>query len=32
MCAYNKVNGDYSCGNDWLLNTVLKGDWDIRVG
>ena len=27
MCAYNKVNGDYSCGNDWLLNTVLKGDW-----
>ena len=27
MCAYNRVNGDYSCGNDWLLNTVLKTDW-----
>jgi beta-glucosidase len=28
MCAYNRVNGDYACGNDWLLNRVLKGDWD----
>ena len=27
MCAYNKVNGDYACGNDFLLNRVLKGDW-----
>ncbi|USI73234.1 beta-glucosidase [Sphingomonas morindae] len=27
MCAYNHVNGDYSCENDWLLNRVLKGDW-----
>jgi beta-glucosidase len=27
MCAYNVVNGDYACGNDWLLNRVLKGDW-----
>jgi beta-glucosidase len=27
MCAYNRVNGDYACGNDWLLNRVLKGDW-----
>ncbi|HZF29837.1 MAG TPA: beta-glucosidase [Gammaproteobacteria bacterium] len=27
MCAYNGVNGDYACGNDWLLNRVLKGDW-----
>ena len=27
MCAYNKVNGDYACGNDWLLNDVLKRDW-----
>ena len=24
MCAYNRVNGDYSCENDWLLNQVLK--------
>jgi beta-glucosidase len=27
MCAYNQVNGVYSCENDWLLNEVLKGDW-----
>ncbi len=27
MCAYNRVNGDYSCENDFLLNQVLKRDW-----
>ncbi|WP_404713759.1 glycoside hydrolase family 3 C-terminal domain-containing protein [Sphingomonas sp. MMS24-J13] len=27
MCAYNKVNGDYACENDGLLNGVLKQDW-----
>jgi len=27
MCAYNQVNGVYSCQNDWLLSEVLKGDW-----
>jgi beta-glucosidase len=27
MCAYNLVNGEYACGNDHLLNGVLKGDW-----
>jgi beta-glucosidase len=27
MCAYNKVNGDWACENDFLLNRVLKGDW-----
>ncbi|ADU14118.1 beta-glucosidase family protein [Asticcacaulis excentricus] len=27
MCGYNLVNGHYACGNDHLLNTVLKGDW-----
>ncbi|HLH49199.1 MAG TPA: glycoside hydrolase family 3 C-terminal domain-containing protein [Roseiarcus sp.] len=27
MCAYNQVDGAYSCENDWLLNHVLKGDW-----
>ncbi len=30
MCAYNKVNGVYSCGNSWLLNDVLKHDWGYR--
>jgi beta-glucosidase len=27
MCAYNQVNGSYSCENNWLLNEVLKTDW-----
>ena len=27
MCAYNQVNGDYACENDFLLNRVLKSDW-----
>lgn len=30
MCAYNLVNGDKACGNDHLLNTVLKGDWGYK--
>lgn len=29
MCAYNKVNGDWACENDWLLNHVLKGSWNF---
>jgi beta-glucosidase len=27
MCAYNLVNGVYSCENSRLLNDILKGDW-----
>jgi len=27
MCSYNRLNGAYACGNDWLLNQVLKTDW-----
>jgi beta-glucosidase len=27
MCGYNKVNGAYACGDDFLLNKVLKVDW-----
>jgi beta-glucosidase len=27
MCSYNKVGGDWSCENDWLLNQVLKREW-----
>jgi beta-glucosidase len=27
MCSYNLVNGAYACGNDWLLNEVLKREW-----
>ncbi len=30
MCAYNQVNGAYVCGNDFLLNKVLKGDWGYK--
>lgn len=30
MCSYNKVNGDWACENDFLLNTVLKRDWNYR--
>jgi beta-glucosidase len=30
MCAYNRVDGDYACQNDWLLNKVLKGDWGYQ--
>lgn len=30
MCAYNLVNGSKSCGNDHLLNRVLKGDWRYK--
>ena len=25
-----KVNGDYACGNNFLLNEVLKGDWGYK--
>ena len=24
MCSYNRVNGNYSCGNNETLNTDLK--------
>ena len=27
MCAYDMVDGDYSCENAWLLDDVLKRDW-----
>jgi beta-glucosidase len=30
MCAYNKVNGDYSCENDYLLNQVLKKEFGFK--
>jgi beta-glucosidase len=30
MCAYNKVNGDYSCENDYLLNQALKKDFGFK--
>ncbi len=30
MCSYNKVNGDWSCENNYLLNDVLKKDWGFQ--
>lgn len=30
MCGYNLVSGTYACGNDHLLNTVLKRDWGYK--
>jgi beta-glucosidase len=30
MCAYNAVNGDYSCENGHLLTDVLKHDWKFK--
>jgi len=30
MCAYNRINGDYGCGSDFLLNRVLKHDWGFK--
>jgi beta-glucosidase len=30
MCSYNKVDGDYACENDYLLNQVLKKEWGFR--
>ena len=29
MCAYNRYNGPYACGSDFLLNKVLKTDWNF---
>ena len=30
MCAYNRVNGPWACGSDFLLNRVLKGEWGYK--
>ena len=27
MCSYNRVNGDFACENEFLLNQVLRKDW-----
>ncbi len=29
MASYNKINGTYSSENDWLLNQVLRKEWDF---
>ncbi|GAA5794802.1 hypothetical protein HPULCUR_000149 [Helicostylum pulchrum] len=30
MCSYNLANGTYACENDYLLNTVLKGELGFK--
>ncbi|CAO3629974.1 unnamed protein product [Mucor hiemalis] len=30
MCSYNLVNGTYACEDDYLLNTVLKGELGFK--
>lgn len=29
MCSYNLTNSQYDCENEYLLNQVLKGDWNF---
>ncbi|RPI03658.1 MAG: glycoside hydrolase family 3 protein [Calditrichaeota bacterium] len=30
MGAYNKLRGGHCCHNDYLLNTILKGEWGFQ--
>jgi beta-glucosidase len=30
MCSYNRLNGVYSCENDYLLNGILKKEWGFK--
>lgn len=30
MSGYNKINGEYASGNDYLLNDILKKDWKYK--
>lgn len=30
MCSYNKVNGDWACENNYLLNDLLKKTWGFK--
>ncbi len=29
MCSFNAINGVPGCGNDYLMNEVLKDEWDF---
>lgn len=30
MCAYNQLNGEYCSQHDYLLNQILRKDWDFK--
>jgi beta-glucosidase len=30
MCAYNNINGDPACANEFLLNDQLRGKWNFK--
>jgi len=30
MCSYNRINGVYSCENEWLLTEVLRNEWGFQ--
>ena len=30
MCAYNSINGQPACANDFLLKDTLRGAWDFQ--
>jgi beta-glucosidase len=30
MCSYNKINGDFACENQYILNDVLKKDFNFK--
>eukprot|EP01113_Clastostelium_recurvatum_P033636 TRINITY_DN446_c0_g1_i6.p1 TRINITY_DN446_c0_g1~~TRINITY_DN446_c0_g1_i6.p1 ORF type:complete len:1091 (+),score=165.96 TRINITY_DN446_c0_g1_i6:283-3555(+) len=30
MCAFNQYNGQFSCANPYLLNTVLRGEYGFK--
>ena len=30
MCSYNRLNGDYACENNHLLNDILRHDWNFQ--
>lgn len=30
MCSYNRLNGQFACENEWLLNQTLRQDWGFE--
>ncbi|KXH63708.1 putative beta-glycosidase [Colletotrichum salicis] len=30
MCSYNRLNGFFTCENDWLLNQTLRQEWGFE--